>query len=161
MAQAKPPLVANVTELDLEDHEGGIEFPEDDNDVAGSLPPDFALLGSMGTKPRSLDKALHGPNTKEWQAVFDYEISQLEKLGTWVIKDLPQGHTAIPCIGFKKGFGSNVWVFKVQNCYEKTLLRAALFSGGGFTGYDSNLSLSPEQHVIGPMTHRHDTMTNA
>jgi len=36
-------------------------------------------------------------NAKEWQAVFDYEISQLEKLGTWVIQDLPKGHSTIPC----------------------------------------------------------------
>jgi len=51
----------------------------------------------MGTEPRSFDEALRGPNAKEWQAAFDYEISQLEKLGTWVIEDLPAGHTAIPC----------------------------------------------------------------
>jgi len=51
----------------------------------------------MGTEPQSLDGALHGPNAKEWQAALDYEISQLEKLGTWVIEDLPKGHTAIPC----------------------------------------------------------------
>jgi len=97
MAEAKPPLVANIAEFDLRDDEEQIQFPEDDDDVASDLPPDFALIGCMGTEPRSFDEALRGPNAKEWQAAFDYEISQLEKLGTWVIEDLPAGHTAIPC----------------------------------------------------------------
>ena len=35
--------------------------------------------------------------TKEWQTALDYEIGQLEKLGTWVIEDLPKGHNMIPC----------------------------------------------------------------
>ena len=51
MAQAKPPLGANIAEFNLEEDEEQIEFPEDDNDMAGNLPPDFALLGSMGTEP--------------------------------------------------------------------------------------------------------------
>jgi hypothetical protein len=38
-----------------------------------------------------LDKALRGPNADEWQKALEYEISQLEKLGTWLIKDLPKG----------------------------------------------------------------------
>ena len=29
--------------------------------------------------------------------MLEYEIGQLEKLETWDIIDLPQGHTAIPC----------------------------------------------------------------
>ena len=44
-----------------------------------------------------LDKALRRPNAKEWQEALKYEISQLEKLKTWVVEDLPRGHTAIPC----------------------------------------------------------------
>ena len=48
----------------------------------------------------------------------------------------------------------------LTTCYEKTLFRAILFLGGGFTGYDSNLSLSLEQHVIRLMTHHDDAMTN-
>ena len=43
-----------------------------------------------------LDEALLGPNAKEWQAALDYKIGQLEKLCSWVIKDLPKGHSAIP-----------------------------------------------------------------
>ena len=51
----------------------------------------------MGPEPASLDEALRGPNAKEWQATLDYEIHQLEKLGTWVLKDLPKGEPVIPC----------------------------------------------------------------
>ena len=29
--------------------------------------------------------------------MLDYKIGQLEKLGTWVIEDLPKGHNVIPC----------------------------------------------------------------
>ena len=32
----------------------------------------------------------------QWQEALEYEISQLEKLGTWIIEDLPVGQTAIP-----------------------------------------------------------------
>ena len=42
-------------------------------------------------------EALQGPDAKHWQEVLDYKISQLEKLETWDVVDLPQGHTAIPC----------------------------------------------------------------
>ena len=28
---------------------------------------------------------------------IDYEISQLEKLGTWVVEALPKGQSTIPC----------------------------------------------------------------
>jgi hypothetical protein len=28
---------------------------------------------------------------------LDYEINQLEKLGTWVLEDLPEGEPVIPC----------------------------------------------------------------
>ena len=44
-----------------------------------------------------LDKALQGPNAKQWQEALDYEISQLEELEMQAVVDLPQGHTAIPC----------------------------------------------------------------
>ena len=41
----------------------------------------------MGTKLCLIDEALCGPNMKAWQEALDYEISQLEKLQTWVIED--------------------------------------------------------------------------
>ena len=46
VAEAKPHLVASVAEFDL-----------DDDDVAGDLPPAFALLCGMGTKSQSFDEA--------------------------------------------------------------------------------------------------------
>ena len=62
---------------------------EDDDNLFTPLPANFALSGMMGNEPKMLDKALQGPYAKEWQVVYDYEISQLEKLGTWKIVDLP------------------------------------------------------------------------
>ena len=44
-----------------------------------------------------LDEALHGPNARKWQEALDYKISQLERLKTWVVEKLPQGHIPIPC----------------------------------------------------------------
>ena len=90
MAQGLPPLDANIVDLQN-------DIPEDIEDWEAELPPDFALIGTLGTEPRSLDNVLSGPHTKEWQTALDYEIGQLEKLGTWVIEDLPKGHNAIPC----------------------------------------------------------------
>ena len=90
MAQGLPPLDANIADLQN-------NIPEDEEDWEAELPPDFALIGALGTEPRSLDDALSGPHAKEWQTTLDYEIGQLEKLGTWVIEDLPKGHNAIPC----------------------------------------------------------------
>ena len=55
------------------------------------LPSDFALIGPMNSEPKSLDKALRGLDAGKWQEALDYEISQLEKLGTWVVEDLPKG----------------------------------------------------------------------
>ena len=68
--------------------------PEDE-----PLPPYFALIRPMNFEPKSLDKALRGPDAGKWQESLDYEISQLEKLGTWVVEDLPKGQMAIPVRG--------------------------------------------------------------
>ena len=57
---------------------------------------DYALATGIASKPQTLDEALQGPNAIQWQEALEYEISQLEKLGTWVIEDLPVGQTAIP-----------------------------------------------------------------
>jgi hypothetical protein len=60
----------------------------------------------MGYEPRTLDKALWSPRAKEWQAAYDYEISQLEKLQTWKIVNLPAGAKVIPhSIVFKEKLG--------------------------------------------------------
>ena len=65
--------------------------PEDE-----PLPPYFALIRPMKFEPKSLDEALRGLDAGKWQEALDYEISQLEKLGTWVVEDLPKGQMAIP-----------------------------------------------------------------
>ena len=118
MAEALPPLEANVVSLaDPDDDEVGIHLPEDDDDVFAMLPPDFATVGAMGTEPASLDEALRGPNAKEWQAALDYEISQLEKLGTWVLEDLPKGEPIIPCtevLKEKRGPNGEIESYRVR-----------------------------------------------
>ena len=95
MAQGLPLLDANIADLQN-------NIPEDEEDWEVELPPDFVLIGTLGTEPRSLDNALSGPHTKEWQTTLDYEIGQLEKLGTWVIEDLPKGHNVILCSAMLK-----------------------------------------------------------
>ena len=85
-------LTASIAQCDdlKNENESLTDAPDDDN-TPYDLPLDFALVGGLGSDPCSLDKALRGPNAKEWQTTLDYEISQLEKLGTWVIEDLPEG----------------------------------------------------------------------
>ena len=73
------------------------ETVDEDFDYQYNLPPDIALVGYSNGDLKMLDKALCGPNAKEWQEALDYEILQLEKLGTWIIQDLPLGQMAIPC----------------------------------------------------------------
>jgi len=66
-----------------------------ENEIGGSLddlPPDFALVGSIGSDPQMLDEALRGPDAKQWQEALEYEIGQLVKLETWEVTDLPPGH---------------------------------------------------------------------
>jgi hypothetical protein len=57
MDKGLPPLKANI--LSLAD--------VDDDDIFAMLPPDFALVGTMGTEPQTIDEALCGPNAKECQ----------------------------------------------------------------------------------------------
>ena len=95
MAQGLPLLDANIADLKN-------DIPEDEEDWEAELPPNFTLIGALGTEPRSLNDALSGPHAKEWQTALDYEISQLKKLGTWVIEDLPKGHNAILCSAMLK-----------------------------------------------------------
>ena len=64
-----------------------------------------------------LDDALSRPYAKEWQTTLDYEIGQLEKLGTWVIEDLPKGHNTIPCSAMLKekcGLDGEITSYRVR-----------------------------------------------
>ena len=69
-----------------------LEDANDYHDESYQLPPDIALASFAYLDPKMLDKALRGLDAKQW---LEYEISQLEKLGTWVVVDLSVGHTAI------------------------------------------------------------------
>ena len=60
-------IAAVVHELDQEDE---------------MLPPDLALVGTLNSEPKSIDEALRGPDAEEWRKALEYEINQLEKLGT-------------------------------------------------------------------------------
>ena len=64
MAQGLPLLDTNIADLQN-------NIPEDEEDWEAELPPDFALIGTLGTEPKLLDDALSGPHTKEWQTVLD------------------------------------------------------------------------------------------
>jgi hypothetical protein len=70
----------------------------------------------------TLQQALNGPDSVEWEEALNYEISQLEKLGTWEIVDLPRGANLIPChyvLATKRGPDG-----------EKLKLRARLVANG-------------------------------
>ena len=46
-----------------------------------------------------------------------YEISQLEKLGTWVVEDLPKGQVVIPCgevLRIKRGPDGEIQSYRVR-----------------------------------------------
>src|SRR6202522_1736571 len=97
-----------------------VEIPyevDDDDDSPYNLPPDVALAGYAFSDPTTLDEALRGPNVEEWLKALDYEISQLERLGTWVVEDLPPGQFAIPCSGVtrvKRGPNGEVQSYRVR-----------------------------------------------
>ena len=86
-------------------------------DYLYELPPDVTALGHSDSDPKTFEEALCGPNAKEWQEALDYEINQLQKLGTWVMEDLPTGQTAIPCskvVRVKRGPDSKVQSYRVR-----------------------------------------------
>ena len=118
MAEGLPLLAANVVEFDVMIH-------EDNEDWEVELPPDFALIGVLSMEPKLLDNVLNGPNAKAWKTALEYKISQLEKLGTWVIEDLPIGHTTIPCSAVLKetcGSDSEIvsyWVYIVTGGHKQ------------------------------------------
>jgi len=104
-------------EVEGEDKKPPLEATDDvDKGFSKSL-PDFALVGSIGPDPRTLDEVLRGPDAKHWQEALEYEISQLEKLETWEVIDLPHGHTAIPfseVLKVKRGPDGEVQSYRVR-----------------------------------------------
>jgi hypothetical protein len=78
---------------------------------------DFALASTHPSDPKTLDEALRGPDSKHWEEALKYEINQLQKLGTWVVEDLPAGHTPIPCnevIKVKRGPDGEIQTYRVR-----------------------------------------------
>ena len=85
-------LAAAIVELDEPLPEVTSESSPDK--ITNNLPKmaiDFALATVTSSTLHTLDEALCGPNAEWWQAALEYEISQLEKIGTWVVEDLPKG----------------------------------------------------------------------
>ena len=81
------------------------------------LPLDFTLVGTLNSEPKSLDEALQGLDADKWNKALDYEIDQLEKLGTWVVENLPKGHTAIPCsevLKIKRGPEGEIQSYRIR-----------------------------------------------
>jgi hypothetical protein len=93
--------VAAITAIIDETQDNDVpEPPNNDNKLSAEsyeLLPDIALASHAYLDPKTLDEALRGPNAKQWQEALEYEISQLKKLGTWTVVDLPPGQMAIPC----------------------------------------------------------------
>ena len=54
-------ITAIVHELDLEDK---------------MLPPDLALVRTLNSEPKSIEKALRGPDAEEWRKALEYQSAQ-------------------------------------------------------------------------------------
>ena len=110
-------LVATIAkEVDLQDNNNLSEYSQND-DSEYLLPPDFAFVGNLCSEPKMLDEALQGSDAKEWQTALDYKIGQLEKLGRWVVEDLPKGQSTIPCdeaLRIKRGPDGEVKSYRVR-----------------------------------------------
>jgi hypothetical protein len=108
-AQLQKGQIATVTisslkkasELDLLDKEAHIHL----------------VLAAAEPEP-TLQQALNSLNSPEWQEALDYEISQLKKLGTWEIIDLPCGMNLIPChFVLATKHGPNGKKLKLRACF--------------------------------------------
>ena len=102
-------------------HEGlTAAFAHDDEQIPESNQDtylNYALIASDPHTPRLLEEALRGPDREHWKRALDYEISQLEKLGTWTIEDLPKGQTTIPCtevLKEKRGPTGDIEAYRVR-----------------------------------------------
>lgn len=60
------------------------------------------MAGKEQPEPRTLSKALSGPEAQKWKEAANEEYSSLIKNGTWKLTTLPQNRKAI----------SNRWIFK-------------------------------------------------
>ncbi|KAG2737776.1 hypothetical protein P692DRAFT_20704442, partial [Suillus brevipes Sb2] len=60
---------------------------EEESDLVDETAP-YLAMAAVEPEP-TLQQALNGPDGIEWQEAVDYEISQLEKLGTWEVVNAP------------------------------------------------------------------------
>ena len=114
-------LVAEIAQDELlDDNDPLAEIIEDSGGYltcSEEFLPDFAMVRYIWSDPQTLDEALRGLNAKEWQEALEYEIGQLQKLGTWVVESLPPSQTAIPCsevLRVKRGPNREVQSYRVQ-----------------------------------------------
>ena len=110
-------LVSTIAkEVNLQDINNSSEYSQND-ELDYILLPDFAFICNLCSEPKTLDEALQGSDAKEWQTALDYEIGQLEKLGTWVVEELPKGQSTIPCgevLKIKRGPDGEVKGYRVR-----------------------------------------------
>jgi Reverse transcriptase (RNA-dependent DNA polymerase) len=107
-------LIAAMAHFEDFDDEDEPPDAEEDSDYPLN---DFAFVATHPSDPKTLDEALRGPDAKQWEEALQYEINQLEKLGTWKVEDLPAGQTAIPCskvIRVKRGPNGEVQSYRVR-----------------------------------------------
>ena len=98
MNEGLPLLKANTMFLGDADDDGiGIYLPEDYDNIFVTLPPVLPLLALWALSQHHWMRPFEAQLPRNWQAALDYEIGQLEKLGTWVIEDLPKGAPIILC----------------------------------------------------------------
>jgi Reverse transcriptase (RNA-dependent DNA polymerase) len=100
----------------FEDFDDKDEPPDAEEDSDYPL-NNFAFVATHPSDPKMLDEALSRPDAKQWEEALQYEINQLEKLGTWKVEDLPAGQTAILCsevIRVKRGPNGEVQSYRVR-----------------------------------------------
>jgi hypothetical protein len=103
--------------MEPQPHLEASELPHDGSDG----PLTWYAMAAAEAEP-SLQQALNGPDASEWQEAIDYELGQLEKLGTWEIVNAPDRVNLIPChyvLATKRGPNG-----------EKLKLRARLVANG-------------------------------
>ena len=62
------------------------------------------MVAQTEEEPTTLGDAISSEKSLEWLAAWESELRSLEDNGTWIIKELPEGSTAIGCR----------WIFKRQ-----------------------------------------------
>lgn len=78
---------------------------------------EFALVGEDAMEPSSVIEALEGPKSHEWTDAIEAELSQIEKVNTWELVDLPPGANVIKCryvFRHKRDANGNISKYKAR-----------------------------------------------